>query len=258
MALSGAQVTQHGLAGFSQVIYGDFTAKAGGPDVTAPTISSATLAADGNSITFACSESVEFGAGGNTGFVLVPTNGGAAVTLSYSSGSGSSDLVYATSRTASSTETFTYAYTNPGNGVQDAAGNALESFTAQAVTNNSAVNGTPTDLALSRTTVTVTGGLNAPVGTLSATDPDAGETFTYTLVVGDGDTDNASFDIDGATLRCDDPATLGVSARSVRIRVTDSANNTREEAFTINVIDATFSLLSSVSSVVTSTATSRI
>lgn len=33
------------------------------------------------------------------------------------------------------------------------------------------------------------------VGTLSAADPDAGETFSYALVPGAGDTDNGSFSI---------------------------------------------------------------
>lgn len=228
------------------------------PDVTAPTVSSGTIAADGNSITFACSESVEFGAGGNTGFVLVPTNGGAVVTLSYSSGTGTSSLVYATSRAVSSTETLTYAYTNPGNGVQDAAGNALESFSAQAVTNNSTVNAAPSDIALSNTTVYTTGGLNATVGTLSATDSDAGETFTYSRVAGVGDTDNASFNIDGARLRCDDPGSLGVSTRSVRIRVTDSAGNTREETFEISVAIGGFAITSAVTSNCTSSVSSSI
>jgi len=235
MALSGAQVTQHGLSGYSQIVYGDFTAKVGGPDIDAPTILSFTVATDGDSVTIGFDESVEFGAGGNTGFTLSPTNGGAAVTLAYSSGSGTSSLVYATSRTISDTETLTYAYTNPGDGIQDGAGNDLESVTGQSITNGSTVNNTPSDLLLSNTTVYTTGGLNATVGTLSAVDADAGETFTYTLVAGTGDTDNASFNIDGTRLRCNDPGALGVSTRSVRIRVTDSAGNTREEAFTITV-----------------------
>ena len=35
------------------------------------------------------------------------------------------------------------------------------------------------------------------VGTLTATDPDAGDTHTYALVAGDGDTGNAAFAIVG-------------------------------------------------------------
>ena len=38
-------------------------------------------------------------------------------------------------------------------------------------------------------------GADAVVGTLSTTDPDAGNTFTYTLVSGTGSTDNGAFNI---------------------------------------------------------------
>ncbi len=38
------------------------------------------------------------------------------------------------------------------------------------------------------------------VGGLSSTDVDSGDTFTYTLVSGTGDTDNASFNVSGANL----------------------------------------------------------
>ena len=237
-------------------MYNGFTE--GGADVTAPTFSSATVAANGASITLAFSEAITFGASGNTGFTLTPTNGGAAVTLTYSSGSGTSSLVYTTSRTISSTEKLTYAYTNPGDGIQDGAGNDLESVTGQTVTNNSTANNTPSDLLLSNTTVYTTGGLNATVGTLSAVDADAGETFTYTRVAGTGDTDNASFNIDGTRLRCNDPGALGVSTRSVRIRVTDSAANTREEAFSISVAVGGFAITSAVTSSCTSSVSGSI
>lgn len=206
-----------------------------GGDTTAPTVSSATIATNGNSISLVFSEAVEFGAGGNGGFTLA-TNG-AAVTLSYSSGTGTDTLVYATSRTVSSTETLTRTYVQPGNGVQDAAGNDLASFSAQAVTNSSTVNGAPTDISLSSSSVLTTAGLNATVGTLSATDPDAGDTATFTLVAGTGDTNNADFSISGTTLRCDDPGTLGAGTYSVRIQVADSAANTYAEAFTITVTE---------------------
>lgn len=205
------------------------------PDIVAPEFISATVAADGDSVTIGLSESVSFGASGNTGFTLTPTNGGAAVNLSYSSGSGTSSLVYTTSRTLSSTETFTTGYTQPGDGAQDGSANLLATYTGQAVTNNSTQNSAPTDISISGSTVYTTAGVNAPVGNLSVTDPDAGDTATYTLVAGTGDTDNASFNISGSTLRANDPSLLGASSRSVRIRATDSAANTREEAFTITV-----------------------
>lgn len=208
-------------------------------DTTAPTVSSRTIATNGNSITIGFSEAVQFGAGGNTGLTLTPTNGGATITLTYSSGTGTSSLVYATSRTASNTETFTLGYTQPGAGVRDSAGNLLASFSGQAVTNNSTVNGAPTDISISSTSVLVTGGANTVVGALGATDPDAGDTFTFTLVAGTGSTNNASFNISGSSLRANNPSLLGVGTYSVRVRATDSAANTFEEAITITVISTT-------------------
>lgn len=226
------------------------------PDVTAPTVSSVTLAANGLSLTIVLSEACTIGAGGSTGFVLVATGGNSALT--YSIGDGTDVLIYTSARAISSTETLTLTYVNPGDGIEDAAGNDLDSFSGQAVTNSSTVNSTPSDLLLSNTTVYTTGGLNATVGTLSAVDADAGETFSYTLVAGTGDTDNASFNIDGARLRCNDPNAIGVSTRSVRIRVTDSAANTREEAFSISVAVGGFAITGAVTSSCTSSVSGSI
>ena len=72
------------------------------------------------------------------------------------------------------------------------------------------VNEAPTDFALSATSIAENAGANAVVGTLSTTDPDAGNTFTYTLVSGAGDTDNGSFNISGNQLR----ATAGQIGRA--------------------------------------------
>lgn len=203
------------------------------PDVTAPTVSSATLAANGLSLTVVLSEACTIGAGGSGGLTLVATGGNAALT--YASGDTTDTYVFTSARALSSTETATLTYVNPGNGLEDGAGNDLTSFSGQAVTNNSTVNSVPADISISGATVYTTAGVNAPVGTLSATDPDAGDTATFSLVAGTGDTDNASFNISGTSLRANDPSVLGASTRSVRVRATDSAANTYDEAFTITV-----------------------
>ena len=46
-------------------------------------------------------------------------------------------------------------------------------------------------------TLAANAGAHVVVGTLSSSDSDIGDTFTYTLVTGTGDTDNASFEIAG-------------------------------------------------------------
>src|SRR5439155_953811 len=63
------------------------------------------------------------------------------------------------------------------------------------------VNEAPTDIALRSFPTRRSSDLGAAVGNFSTTDPDAGDTFTYTLVGGTGSTDNASFNISGGQLR---------------------------------------------------------
>jgi cadherin-like protein/Big-like domain-containing protein/K319-like protein len=69
--------------------------------------------------------------------------------------------------------------------------------------------------------------------------PSSGDTHTYTLVSGTGDTDNSLFEIVGDQLKA--KADLNYENRSsysVRIRTTDSASATYEEQFTVTVTDA--------------------
>ena len=63
------------------------------------------------------------------------------------------------------------------------------------------VNEAPTDIILSTTSVDENVAANSTVGTLSSIDPDGDVAFTYSLVAGSGDTDNASFSIVGSSLR---------------------------------------------------------
>ncbi|WP_448600465.1 cadherin domain-containing protein, partial [Thermoleptolyngbya sp.] len=56
------------------------------------------------------------------------------------------------------------------------------------------VNEAPTAIALTSTSVNENVPVGTTVGTFSTTDPDTGDTHTYTLVSGTGDADNASFE----------------------------------------------------------------
>ncbi len=98
------------------------------------------------------------------------------------------------------------------------------------------VNETPTDIALSSTTVNEGQPAGTVVGTLTTTDPDAGDTFTYTLVAGAGDTDNGSFTIAGNQLLTAAVFDLETkSSYSIRVRSTDAGGLFFEEVFTITV-----------------------
>lgn len=110
-----------------------------GPDTTAPTVSSRTIPAAGTTIVIVHSEVVSIGAGGNGGLTLSASGG--AVTATYSSGAGTATLTWTLSRTVNSGETVTASYTQPGDGIEDASGNDLASFSGQSVTNNSTAGG---------------------------------------------------------------------------------------------------------------------
>ncbi len=98
------------------------------------------------------------------------------------------------------------------------------------------INEAPSNISLSATSIVENAGANAVIGSLSATDADAGDTATFSLVSGEGSTDNASFSIDGAALKA--AASFDYEAKSsysVRLRVTDAAGATFEKIFVISV-----------------------
>nr|WP_106782733.1 cadherin repeat domain-containing protein [Lysinibacillus timonensis] len=91
---------------------------------------------------------------------------------------------------------------------------------------------TPTDISLTNTEVEEKEPIGTTVGTLSATDPDADDTFSYEIM--DGDTD--AFAIVGDTLVTNAEFDYSVKDRyEVTIRVTDSTGNTFDKSFTIQV-----------------------
>jgi hypothetical protein len=144
---------------------------AAGPDVTAPALVNAVIPVAGTTLQINFTESVKFGAGGNTGFTIAMSGG--AVTLTYSSGENTSTLIYTTSRTVNTGETCSdFDYTQPTNGVEDQAGNDLASFlNQQALVTNNADTTAPTlsnvtDIKTGTTTATITVDTNEGNGTL--------------------------------------------------------------------------------------------
>ncbi len=103
-------------------------------------------------------------------------------------------------------------------------------------TYNISQNSAPTDISLSNSTVAENQASGTAVGDFSTTDVDAGNTFTYTLVSGTGDTGNASFQISGNVLQT--AASFNFEAQSsysVLVRTTDQGGLFYEKAFTIGV-----------------------
>jgi len=97
------------------------------------------------------------------------------------------------------------------------------------------VNDAPTAVMLSDTSI-FENASNPAVGSFTALDPDANETFTYSLVVGAGDADNADFSISGANLKFIGTANYEVkNVYSIRCRVTDFGGLFFERIFIIVV-----------------------
>ncbi|MEC3880681.1 beta strand repeat-containing protein [Parapedobacter sp. 10938] len=114
-------------------------------------------------------------------------------------------------------------------------------------TSTKIINNDPTDIILDPASINQSAGANAEVGTLSSTDPDVGDTYTYTLVDGSGGDNNDAFNISGNSLWATDPSILSTGSNNVRIRTTDNKGGFYEKAFTITVVDDVAPTISSVS-----------
>ncbi len=102
------------------------------------------------------------------------------------------------------------------------------------------VNDAPTEISLSGTSIDENNDTNVALLTISSDDPDndEGDTQTYALVSGDGDTDNSSFEIDGSDLKALVSFDHEESdTRSIRIEATDASGATYEQAFGISIAD---------------------
>ena len=104
--------------------------------------------------------------------------------------------------------------------------------------NSASANSAPTDIALSASSVPENQPSGTTVGTFSTADPDTGDTFTYSLASGTGDTDNTQFTIVGNQLQT--AASFDFEAKSsysIRVQSTDSGGLSIQKIFTISVTD---------------------
>ncbi len=113
--------------------------------------------------------------------------------------------------------------------VTDAGGLSYEETFAIGVTN---VNEKPTDITFTGTSVSENAAAGTVVGTLGGSDPDVGDTLTFSLM----DDAGGRFALDGNTIVVNgalDRETF--SSHQVSVRVTDADNLTHDETFTIGV-----------------------
>ena len=104
-------------------------------------------------------------------------------------------------------------------------------------------NAPPTDITISKSEVAEDADTSGPllVGDLAAADANSLDTHTFTLVTGDGSTDNGSFQISGQQLEFKTDAALDFENKnsySVRVRAADQGQLSHEKILTISLTDA--------------------
>ena len=119
--------------------------------------------------------------------------------------------------------------TDDGNG-----GVFSKSFTISVID----VNESSTEITLSGSTIDENSSIGTEIGTLSSTDQDTEDTHTYSLVSGDGDTDNGTFTITGGKLLSGESFDFETKpSYSVRVQTNDGNGGVFSKSFTISVID---------------------
>ncbi len=103
-----------------------------------------------------------------------------------------------------------------------------------------AANGAPTHIVLSNTNVLENLAIGTTVGAFGTQDPDAGNTFTYSLVAGAGSTDNGSFSIGGSNLLTAASFNYEVQSNySIRAQSADQGGLSTQQVFAIHIADVT-------------------
>jgi Ca2+-binding RTX toxin-like protein len=146
--------------------------------------------------------------------------------------------------------------------VTDGDGHTFDKTFTISVTDDTNENSAPTDILPDEASIAENSANGTEVATLSAVDPDTGDTFTYTLV----DDAGGRFKIIDGKLVVADSTGLDYEAateHTVTVRVTDSAGNALEQDITINVTDvaentaATVSLANMRTSIAENTSTAQ-
>jgi alpha-tubulin suppressor-like RCC1 family protein len=112
---------------------------------------------------------------------------------------------------------------------------------SQALWINVATGMAPTAIYLGPGDVTENAPSSSVVGTLSADDPDVGDSFTFELIDGDGSSENHFFRIEGDQLlvdpQIDRDFETNPQSLSIRVRVRDASLNPFEETVTLQLLD---------------------
>ncbi len=253
------------LSGATEVRFGTAT-------TTFTSVSSTTITAvlgKGGAGTVSVSIITAAGTASKTGFTFHPNNAPTDIALSATAideNSASGSTIGSLSSTdADSGESFTYAlvtgsgdtdnslFSIDGSNLKTATSLDYETknsytiliqttdiegatYTESATISVNDINEAPTDLSLSNNTVIETLSSGSVIGALSTTDADSGDSYTYSLVAGTGDSDNSSFSISGGNLLSNTSFDYSVkNTYSIRVATTDSGSASYSKTFTINI-----------------------
>ncbi|HIO72454.1 MAG TPA: tandem-95 repeat protein, partial [Flavobacteriales bacterium] len=148
-------------------------------------------------------------------------------TVTYTSDNSTGSLAYTPVSNKSGTAVITVTVTDNGGTANSGGDTKTMTFTVTVT----AVNDTPTDIGLTSTSVDDDSESGTIVGALSTTDPDIGDSHTYSIV---GGNDESKFTISGSNLKITETFDYHVQqSYQVTIRTTDSASATYDETFTI-------------------------
>jgi hypothetical protein len=113
-------------------------------------------------------------------------------------------------------------------------------------------NESPTNINLSSSSISENVPTGTTIGTLSTTDPDSGDTFTYQLYDSITYPDNTNFIIDGTTLKSSAIFDFETkSSYSIRVRSTDAGGLTFDKTITITITNVTITVSASATTNVT-------
>ena len=120
-----------------------------------------------------------------------------------------------------------------------ASGTGYSIATTNAVTGTILNNDAPTNLILANRNILEDQPVGTVVSELISTDPDTGNTFTYSLVAGTGSTDNNAFTITNNQLKTNAVFDFETkNSYNIRLRTTDQGGLSFDKAFTIGVVSS--------------------
>ncbi|HBJ34363.1 MAG TPA: hypothetical protein DDZ51_06285 [Planctomycetaceae bacterium] len=154
--------------------------------------------------------------------VFQPTNGSVSIS--------GNQILYVANDTFTGIDLFTYTITNSPLGTDTPNQTALVTVTVDEI------NRTPTAISLTDISIPSDSPTGTAVGTFTTTDPDIGDTHTYTLVAGVDDDDNSDFSIVGDSLLAVSVFDFETqSSYRIRVRSTDSGGLFIDQVFDITI-----------------------